>query len=150
MIRPAGDGAEYVVTCMAELPGLVAFVQRSCASVGASEETTSDVRLATEEVFTNILQHGYTEQTGPVTVQIEATPMQITVILTDDAPVFDPSDVDAPDLASDGEHRALGGLGWHLVHRVMDQVTHERGAQNGNVFTLVKRLSAGPPGSGDR
>lgn len=144
--RPEGDEGAYLATQPADLAGLVAFVERACRSVDANAEAASDLHLATEEVFVNILQHGYAGRPGPVRVRIDATPERITVTLTDEAPAFDPREIRAPDLGSDGEHRALGGLGWHLVHQVMDEVRHEYAAGVGNVFTLVKELSAGPPG----
>lgn len=140
----------FVATQLADLTGLVAFVDRVCSSVGASADAASDLRLATEEVFVNILQHGYGDSAGSVTVRIGASPERITVTLTDDAPVFDPSEIQAPDLAADCDERRLGGLGWHLVHQVMDEARHERGAQGGNVFTLVKEFPARPPGRRDR
>ncbi|WP_168211785.1 ATP-binding protein [Ruania zhangjianzhongii] len=141
-----GDDGRYQATQVSDLAGLVAFVERSCTSVGAHADDASDVRLATEEVFVNILQHGYGGRPGPVSVRIDATPARITVTLTDEAPAFDPAELPTPDLATGGEHRALGGLGWHLVRRVMDEVRHEDVAEMGNVFTLVKELSAGPDG----
>jgi CheY-like chemotaxis protein len=132
---------------MVDLDSLAAFVDRTCATVNASGDATADVRLAIEEVFTNILQHGYGGRSGPVTVHIKATPEQITVTVTDDAPAFDPGCVQTPDLASSWEERRLGGLGWHLVHQVMDEVNREPGLRGGNVFTLVKKLSAPPHGT---
>lgn len=146
---PEEDEGVYLATQPADLAGLVAFVERACRSVAATE-AASDLRLATEEVFVNILQHGYAGRPGPVRVRIDATAERIEVTLTDEAPAFDPRAARAPDLVSDGEHRALGGLGWHLVHQVMDEVAHEYEAGVGNVYTLVREISAGPPGSGTR
>lgn len=148
--RSEEDEGVYLATRLADLTGLVAFLDRACRRVAASAEVASDLRLATEEVFVNILQHGYAGRPGPVHVRIDARPERITVTLTDEAPAFDPSNTQEADLGSDGEHRALGGLGWHLVRQVMDEVGHEYTAGVGNVFTLVRELSAGPPGSGTR
>lgn len=143
--RPGEGGRLYHATELADLAGLAAFVERSCTSVGASADAASEVRLATEEVFVNILQHGYGDRPGPVRVRIEATPARVTVTLSDHAPVFDPADLEPPELTTDSAERGLGGLGWHLVRQVMDEVRHEPAAGTGNVFTLVKELSAGDP-----
>jgi Anti-sigma regulatory factor (Ser/Thr protein kinase) len=47
----------------------------------------------------------------------------------------------ATDITAPIEQRAIGGLGWHLVQQVMDEVRHSQGGTNGNRVTLVKRLS---------
>lgn len=136
------DGTLFQATRMAELAGLTEFITRACARVGAGAEATADLRLATEEVFTNIMRHGYGDQPGPVTVRVEATPGRMAVTLVDAAPGFDPDSLPAPDIHADCAQREPGGLGWHLVRQVMDEVRREPGAQGGNVFTLVRNLQA--------
>lgn len=130
----------FQATRMADLAGLTAFVERACARAGAGAEAAADLRLATEEVFTNIMHHGYGDRPGPVTVRVEATPARMVVTLVDAAPAFDPDSLSAPDIHADCAQREPGGLGWHLVRQVMDEVRREPGAQGGNVFTLVKNL----------
>lgn len=144
------DDGLYRATQRADLAGLTAFVERACRRAAADAEATSDLRLATEEVFVNILQHGYAGRPGPVSVRIDASAERITVTLIDQAPAFEASHAQEPDLGSVGEDRALGGLGWHLVQQVMDDVSHEYTPGVGNVFTLVKELSAAPPGGRTR
>lgn len=143
------QGAEelFEATQLSDLTGLVSLLDSVCARVGASQDASSEVRLAAEEVFANIMRHGYGGHPGPVTVRVRATPQRITITLTDQAPAFDPDTVRAPDLGGDWDERALGGLGWHLVHRVMDEVSREAGVRGGNVFTVVKNLVARPPRS---
>ena len=45
----------------------------------------------------------------------------------------------APDLTSDVEHRKAGGLGWHLVKKMVDEIRYVPDTPSGNVLTLVKR-----------
>jgi anti-sigma regulatory factor (Ser/Thr protein kinase) len=54
--------------------------------------------------------------------------------------------VPAPDLAAGWEERDAGGLGWHLVRRLMDEVRHEAPPDGGNRLTLIKHLGDTPPG----
>src|SRR5690606_28858699 len=133
-----GEDAVFRATSMAELPALIAFIERACAKAGASEDVVCDVRLAAEEVFSNTLMHGYGDRPGLVTVRIDATPERIIVTMADDAPAFDPGSIAAPDIAAPLQERGIGGLGWHLVRQVMDEVRREPGASGGNVFTLVR------------
>ncbi|MFL5620667.1 MAG: ATP-binding protein [Gemmatimonadaceae bacterium] len=124
------------------LGDLLAFVDQACARAGVSREVLFDVRLAVEEVVTNVIDHGYAGlPTGPVTVRFHSDPRQIVVTIEDLARPFDPSRVAGPDVGAPIEQRAIGGLGWHLVHHLMDEVRHTHGGTHGNRVTLVKRLS---------
>jgi serine/threonine-protein kinase RsbW len=128
---------------------LVGFAVRAAREVGADTSAQHDVRLAVEEVCTNIIVHGYTDRSeGPITVEVDASEAAVAVRIADEAPPFDPTALGPPDLDSPGEQREPGNLGWHLVRNVMDQVKYESRGERGNVLTLVKHLgpraAAGP------
>ena len=127
---------------MADLGPLLAFVDAACEPAGA--DTAFAVRLAVEEVFTNIVSHG-SHGDGPVDIVIHANATQLRVIVHDDAPAFDLAHAPAPDLAPDAMDRDLGGLGWHLVRQLMDEVAHAARGPRGNTYTLVKRLPVPAP-----
>jgi serine/threonine-protein kinase RsbW len=140
---PAVAGVEVVRAARREhLGDVLAFVDHACARAGVPHEVLFDVRLAVEEVVTNVIDHGYAGMpTGPVTVRFHHDPRQIIITIEDLARPFDSSRVARPDITAPIEERAIGGLGWHLVHQVMDEVRHAQGGTNGNRVTLVKRLS---------
>jgi serine/threonine-protein kinase RsbW len=124
------------------LGDVLAFIDHACVRAGVAQEVLFDVRLAVEEVVTNVIDHGYAGMpTGPVTVRFHHDPRQIIITIEDLARPFDSSRVARPDITAPIEERAIGGLGWHLVHQVMDEVRHAQGGTNGNRVTLVKRLS---------
>ncbi|MGB3067963.1 MAG: ATP-binding protein [Ottowia sp.] len=131
-------------TAMADLPAMAALIERACTGMDADAQAQSELRLAAEEVFTNIFRHGYRSASGPVTVTVAATPLAVTVTLADSAPDFDPASLAAPDLSSDWQVRPIGGLGWHLVRQVMDEVRRAPGRHGGNVYTLVKKIRVRP------
>jgi len=139
----AGDAANEIV-CDANrehLAELLAFIDRTCARVGLDRETAFDVRLATDEVVSNVIEHGYAGMpAGPITVRIHREPAQVTVIVEDLARPFDPALLAPVDTSAPIEQRRSGGLGWHLVHQVMDEVRHEARSPRGNRVTLVKRI----------
>lgn len=123
-----------------ELNRVMTFVRDSAAGLGLEPPVAHAVRLAVEEVFTNISTHGHREgDPGPVELTIESRPEAVIVTVSDRAVAFDPSRAPAPDLESSWEDRPLGGLGWHLVREVMDEVRHRPRPGGGNVTTLLKR-----------
>jgi anti-sigma regulatory factor (Ser/Thr protein kinase) len=92
-------------------------------------------------VVTNIIEHGYAGMpVGPITVRFRREPSRVVVTVDDLARPFDPALVPHVDTAAPIERRQSGGLGWHLVHQVMDEVHHEPRTPKGNRLTLVKRL----------
>ncbi|MGH8112332.1 MAG: ATP-binding protein [Rhodanobacteraceae bacterium] len=142
MSPPVAGFIAFNAARMSDLPALMSVVEHACRQAGADDDVLFSLRLAAEEVFTDILDYGYPDGTGPVTINIDAQPGQIRISFADTAPCFDPATVPAPELDVPLEQRAVGGFGWHLVRQVMDRVEWEPREQGGNLFTLIKSLSA--------
>ena len=123
------------------LPELVEFATQGGRESGADAAALHDIRLAVCEVCTNVVEHGYRgEARGSIAIEMTATAERLVVRIEDDAPVFDPSTLPAPDTGSDWERRQPGKVGWHLVYSVMDEVRHEPRGERGNVVILAKRI----------
>lgn len=126
------------------LDELVRFAMSAAAGAGADDEAVHAVRLAVEEVCLNVIVHGYKDDArGFVRVAIERDGDVLLVRVADEAPPFDPAHAPRPKLDVPLEEREPGGLGWHLVRAVTDEVRHEPAHPVGNVVTLVKRLGRG-------
>ena len=125
------------------LPDFLAFIEDVCARITADQDTKFALRLAVEEVCTNLIVHGYRGLAGPIEVSASDGADRVTLVIRDRSPPFDPANAPKPDLSSDVEHRRPGGLGWHLVKQLMDEVGYVAGTASGNVLTLVKRKSPG-------
>ena len=125
------------------LGDLLAFVERACARAALDPDVAFDVRLATEEVVTNVIEHGYAGAAapGPIAVRFHHDARQVIVTIDDLAPPFEPASIRPVDPSAPLERRGVGGLGWHFVTRVMDEVRHEHRIPRGNRLTLVKRLA---------
>ena len=81
------------------------------------------VILAAEELFTNMLKYGGGE--GKILILLERTGRELSVSLTDfDVDPFDPTKV--PEIRVDRPlaEREPGGLGIHLVKKMMDRVEY--------------------------
>ena len=126
------------------LGDLLAFVDRACARAALDPDVAFDVRLATEEAVTNVIEHGYAggPAPGPIALRFHHDARQVVVTIDDLAPPFDPTTIRPADPSAPLEQRRIGGLGWHFVTRVMDDVRHEHRHPRGNRLTLVKRLGA--------
>jgi serine/threonine-protein kinase RsbW len=123
------------------LGDLLLFVQSACAHAALPADVAVAVRLAAEEACTNVIMHGYPNATpGPVAVHFASDDQRVVVTVEDQGAPFDPTRVSAPVLNAPVEARPLGGLGWHLIRAMMDEVTHQHTSERGNRLTLVKHL----------
>jgi len=130
------------LTCeghLKNLPLLVGFVKEACERSRLGEEQEFAFHLAVDEVCVNIIRHGYAGGSNlPIHLRFEADDTGATLQISDEAPHFSPSDAPTPDLDAGWEQRPVGGLGWHLVSQLMDEVRHEPLDPRGNRVTLIK------------
>lgn len=120
---------------------IVSFVITAARDAGADLSAQHDIRLAVDEVCTNIIEHGYRGVAGPIAIEVSVVDNALHIRIADEAPRFDPRTLSTPDLGCPQGERALGKLGWHLTRSVMDEVHHASEGERGNVVTLVKTLT---------
>ena len=121
--------------------GALAEVEAFVAEFVGSEEVESvafDLNLALEELFVNVVDHG--GGTTDVEIELERTGKRVDVTLTDrDALDYDLTRHETVDVSAPLADREPGGLGIHLVRRVMDEVHYEH-AERKTTIRLVKYL----------
>lgn len=94
--------------------------------------------MAIEELITNVEEHGGGPETA-VAVAILVGPAQVTVELRDGGPAFDPFDRAPPaSLDLPLEDRPIGGLGLHLIRKMVDSAIYRREGEE-NVVRLEMR-----------
>ncbi|MGP3954838.1 ATP-binding protein [Nonomuraea sp. 3N208] len=126
------------------LPGVVAdFIEALADEAGLTSRQAYWLRLATDEITTNIAQHGYRGGAGVVDLSGAIEHDRLRVSIEDDAPRFDPTCYDpAPRLALPPGQREEGGYGLLLAMGKVDEFHYEYvGGRNRN--TLIMRLLGG-------
>jgi serine/threonine-protein kinase RsbW len=118
---------------------LKAFGQRH----GLSPRLVHAFDLALEEVLANIISHGYTDdRQHEITVRLATGPGALEAEVEDDGQAFNPLEAPAPDTTRSLPDRPIGGLGIHLVRRLMDGLEYRR-RDGKNVLTLKKSVPSG-------
>lgn len=123
------------------LPQVIDYVRLSCAAAGLSEQASFACELATDEAYTNIIEHAYRgQENGLVRVACWVDENRFVVQLQDHGQAFDPASIDKPILTHTLTDRPLGGLGIHFMRSLMDDVRFEFDAHAGNTVTMSKQL----------
>ena len=125
----------------AEIARLAPLVAEFCAHQALSEATGATLNLVLDEAISNIIAYAY-DDVGEheITLRISLASGALTAELVDDGRAFDPLQATAPDLAAPLAERSVGGLGVHLMRRLMDDIRYRReGARNHLV--LAKRIA---------
>jgi anti-sigma regulatory factor (Ser/Thr protein kinase) len=114
---------------MDELPRLNDAVTAFVAQQGVSERDGYELALVLEEIFTNIVSYAFDAPARhAIEIGLERRDHVLIVNVADAGRPFDPRSVPPPDLAADLEHRAIGGLGIHLVRKLTEDLAYERRA----------------------
>ena len=108
------------------------------------KELDMPVNLALEEAVSNVMLYAYPEnRNGQVLVEFARTSDQagekIVFTISDTGIPFDPTQKEEVDITLSSEQRAIGGLGIHLVRKLMDEMEYKREGDK-NVLTLIKNL----------
>jgi anti-anti-sigma factor len=128
-------------------PGQVAGVGAAFAEFADAHAVPAAIRrsmsVALDELLNNTIAYGFAGREGgggEVRIEVELRADRLCATLTDDGRPFNPFGMAAPDTALPVHERRIGGLGIHLVRRMMDEVGYHRRADR-NVVILAKLLT---------
>lgn len=119
------------------------FVGVLAACAGLPPRQAYRLRLATDEITTNIAVHGYRERGGPVDLRGRVEPELVRVCIEDEAPPFDPTGHDPAPRVTAGPTAALGGYGLFLALRSVDQFAYVHVGGRNRTTLCVRRCAAG-------
>ena len=130
------------------LDTVIGYVDDAVSEVCSEPGTLMQLELVVEEVFINVASYAYGDDRGSVTVTVNAARdsagKTVTIIFADSGVAFDPTAKQDADISPDGLMSRVGGLGIHLVRKIMDSVSYRR--EDGmNVLTMKKTLNSGIP-----
>ncbi|MGW2255011.1 ATP-binding protein [Kitasatospora sp. NPDC001660] len=122
------------------LDELARYVLAFAARAGLPPEVAYRLRLAADELATNVVLHGYRGRDGELRISSGTDGERVWVRLEDDAPPFDPS-ADRPDPHTDLPLalRPIGGLGIHLALTALDDYRHDHTDGHNTSLLVIRR-----------
>ena len=127
---------------LSELDTLCQSLQQFGEALSLSSKALFQICLAIEEIVSNIISYGYTDDAVHwIKIAILHEQGILIIRLEDDGIPFDPLWAQEPDCECPVEERKVGNLGIHLCKKVMDEMIYER-CGNKNILTLKKDIKA--------
>jgi anti-sigma regulatory factor (Ser/Thr protein kinase) len=119
------------------LSSIRAIVREATALVGLSSLEASDVELAVTEGCSNVIRHCYGDCPDErIDIVLTFADDRFEVRIDDYGTYVDPEQIKGRDL----DDVKPGGLGVHLMKKVMDEVTYEKNGWGGTSLILCKHL----------
>ena len=124
---------------LSQIATIHGFVEQVGKDQDLDGQTLHTLHLVIGEACTNVIEHAYGRQGGPMEITLEARDDYVRVIIRDWGVAFDPAKVPIPDIGAPLEKRPLGGLGIFLMYQMMDDVHYHFSVEDGNTLIMVKR-----------
>jgi anti-sigma regulatory factor (Ser/Thr protein kinase) len=136
-----GDAPHIRITVNSDtryLGAIRTVLREATRLVGLGDEDAAEVELAVTEALANVIRHCYkncADEVMDIDVRVKESELEIQV---DDYGTFvDPSQIKSREL----HDVRPGGLGVHLMKKVMDEVRFERNEWGGTRLTMRKRAA---------
>ena len=101
-----------------------------------------EINLGLDELFTNIISYGFEDESEhQIKFSLAKAEETLVVQVEDDGIPFNPLDAAGPAVARDLDSINIGGLGIHLVKKVMDDIDYQR-VEGRNKLILKKCVTA--------
>lgn len=120
---------EFACTLSDGRPGFQALMDDAEAFLAhrnVPDAAASQIMIALDEIITNILSHGVRDGEPVVHISLRVADGAVAGEIRDDGIAFNPLQSDEPDTGLSVEDRPIGGLGIHLVRKMMDELRYDR------------------------
>ena len=120
---------------------VLAFVDEELEAAECPMLTQTAIDVAIEEIFVNIANYAYGEETGTAVIQVtmHEDPLSVVITFIDSGKQYDPLTRPDPDITLPSNKRKKGGLGIFMVKKSMDDVFYEY-KDGKNILRIEKNL----------
>jgi len=113
------------------------MVTNALLKTKVSKQDSQTIILAVDEACSNKIKHGYkNDYNQQIDLFIKVETKSVTISIIDNGSKFDISSIKPRDV----DDIKPGGLGIHIIKKVMDSVEYSKTSQGFNKITMVKKL----------
>ena len=123
------------------VPEMLNFISQFGDEHKFPEDFKNKLVIVGDELFSNIIQHGYGNNGGVIFVRIlfDQDRNEFVLTIIDRAKAFNQLEVDNPPVGSDAKAQPIGGLGIMIVKKIMTEYAYDR-INDKNILVLKKRF----------
>ena len=123
---------------LSELEALCKHLNKFGQLAGLSEACITDVNICLDELLTNIVSYGFEDDLEHIIwFTMELDNQVLTLSIEDEGIPFNPLEKKAPEVPADLTDVRIGGLGIHIIRKLMDDIRYNR-KQGKNKLTMKK------------
>jgi serine/threonine-protein kinase RsbW len=124
-----------------EIERITIFLEELQPEWNISDQLVLSLNLVIEEAVINTINYGYDDdKEHRIELSFILRQGELSVTICDDGHAFDPTIQKEPDVTLSAEDRPVGGLGIHLIRKLMDKVEYRRENKR-NYLTMIKILT---------
>lgn len=130
---------EYFDGKKENIKDMIGFIEKFSDKHEFPVEFKKKLLIVGDELFTNIVNHGYKNQGGEIFVRLlfNKTNNEFALTIIDRAAAFNQLAVNNPEVGIDPKSQKVGGLGLILVKKIMDEYAYDR-VNDKNILVLKK------------
>jgi len=124
---------------LSELRRMTDWLHTSCETAGIAKDVVYTLDLCANEAVANIISYAY-DNPGPhnITLELQQTELGARLVISDDGKPFNVLAAPEHQLPEDIEAARIGGLGIHLIRRMITDCEYQRSG-GFNVLSLEAR-----------
>ncbi len=129
-----------IVNRLDELSLITEQFDTFCEDYNIPAHCNQKVNLSVDDLVNNIISYGYEDELEhQIELRFTLYEKALMIVIEDDAMPFNPFEGDSADISLSIEEREIGGLGIHLIKKLMSSYDYQRKA-NKNVVVLTIEL----------
>jgi serine/threonine-protein kinase RsbW len=127
---------------LSELKTLCRHLEDCANMLELPQKCLLEINLGLDELFTNIISYGFEDESEhQIKFTLAKAEETLVVQVEDDGMPFNPLDATEPGASRDLDSLNIGGLGIHLVKKMMDDIDYQRD-EGKNKLILKKCVAA--------
>ena len=117
------------------------FIRVTGNIAGFTANEIKALELAMDELVSNAIVHGYKSSPhGKIKLSVSILDSGLMIVMEEQGRAFNPLKIAEPDLDAELAERKIGGLGFFIIRKIVDEIYYEYEENKIKRFTLIKRL----------
>lgn len=121
-----------------ELEAIRDYVRSNASESGLSDQQVNNITLAVDEACSNLIHYSIKfDKNKQLRINIQSKGNKFIVTIQDKGKPFDPLSVKSPDMEKYFKEFKHGGLGIHIIKKIVDKIEYKASANSSDYNSLI-------------